>query len=154
MSTQTGKIRKANTTTTGTPSSVTRRTSELLVVTRTGVNTNAGITVPLSKNNINLECFTSYVWGTESAFRMVTSNNRKAQEVLRAQGYEVQESPVALWYTTNEPGTYTKAATALANANINTYCSYSTTVPGSDATIIAFNTNDPTRTIDVLNHLR
>lgn len=156
MATSTSKSVKKGTTTSNVEgsSTVTRKASELLVVTHNDVGANANITVPLAKNNINLECFTAYEWGAESAFRMVTDNNKKAADVLRSQGYSVQESPIALWYTHNEPGSFTKAATALANAHINTYCSYSTTVPGSDTTIIAFNTDDTNRTIDVLNHLR
>ncbi len=161
MASTTGKTTTRKTTTTGkstttatTKSTTARKTDELLIVTRNDYGTLARVTNPLNKNNINIECFTAYEWGNEAAFRIVTDNNRKARDVLRSEGFNVQESPVAIWYTTNEPGRLVKAATALANAHINTFCSYSTMVPNSASTAITFNTNDTNRAIEVLKGIR
>lgn len=135
-------------------SCATRKADELLIVAHTELGLLARLTNSLAKNNINIECFTAYEWGNEAAFRMVTDNNRKARDVLRSAGFTVQESPVALWYTKNEPGSLMKAASALANAHINTFCSYSTTMPETDCTVVTFNTNDTNKTIEVLNHIK
>jgi hypothetical protein len=157
MATTTSRTTTARrtTSTTGTGKSPwTRKTEELLIVTRNDENTLARLTNPLSRNSISIECFTSYKWGEESAVRIVTDNNRKARELLRSAGYAVQENPVVLWYTRNEPGCITKAATALANAHINTFCSYSTGLPDSGNAVVAFDTNDANRTLEVLTNLR
>ncbi|MBN1282553.1 MAG: hypothetical protein JXA24_02125 [Proteobacteria bacterium] len=132
----------------------TRTTGELLVVARDTSTNYTNITTPLTRNNINLECFTTYKWGSETAFRMVTNDNRKAREVLRSAGYEVQETPVTLWYTRNEPGRFNKAADALTKARIDTYCTYSTAVPDSNLMLIAFDTNDANRTSEVLSRIK
>jgi hypothetical protein len=153
MATTTGRTTSRKTSTT-TGSSMTRKADELLVVTRNSEGSFARLTGPLARNGINIECFTAYTWGNEAAFRIVTDNNRKARDLLRSEGYSVQETPVVLWYTKNEPGWVTKAATALANAHINTYSSYSTSEPNSNNTIVTFNTSDTNRTIDVLKNLR
>lgn len=153
MASTTARTTKRTTSTTG-KSGTTRRADELLVVTHSEPGLFAKVTNPLGRNNINIECFTAYEWGTEAAFRIVTDNNKKARDVLRSAGFTVQENSVALWYTNNEPGNLMKATNALATAHINTYCSYSTAVPNSDSTVIAFNTNDTNRTIEVLNRIR
>ena len=131
----------------------TRTTGELLVVAKEASCDYTEITNPLTRNNINLECFTTYKWGEETAFRMVTSDNGRACEILRCAGFEVQESPVTLWYTRNEPGRFNKAADALSRANIETYCTYSTVAPNSNTMIIAFNTNDTGKTGEVLSKI-
>ncbi len=131
-----------------------RTTGELLIVA-TNTSTNyTTITSPLNRNNVNLECFTTYKWGNETCFRLVTDNNKKAYEVLKSAGYNVQETPVTLWYTKNEPGRFNKAADALAKAHIDTYCTYSTAMPDSNTMVIAFDTNDPNRTSEVLSKIK
>jgi len=153
MATTTGRTTSKKASTTGKNSTI-RKVEELLVVTKNAEGTFARITGPLSRNNINIECYTSYAWGNEAAFRIVTDNNRKARDILRSEGYTVQEMPAVRWYTTNEPGWLTKATTALANAHISTYSSYATALPDSDNTVVTFNTNDSNRTVEVLNRLR
>lgn len=142
------------TTRTNRDTSAARKMSELLVLTKNDLGMLARITTPLAKNNINIECFTGYEWNGEAAFRFVTSNNRRARELLASEGYNVQENPVVLWQTGNEPGRLRTATTALAEAKVNTYCAYSTTLPDSQTTAIIFNTNDSDRTMNVLKTIR
>jgi hypothetical protein len=132
----------------------TRKANELLVITRRCDEALANLTNQLARNNINIECFTSYEWGNEAAFRMVTDNNKKARELLSGQGYTVQENPVTLWYTENTPGWFNKAATALARAHIDTFATYMTAQPDMNTTVVAFTTNDTTRTMELLSNLR
>jgi hypothetical protein len=133
-----------------------RKTDEILVVTHRepGTYVYTRITSPLARQDINIECFTSYTWGNEVAFRMVTDNNKKAREIFTKAGYKVQESPVVVWCAGNEPGTLDRATTALAKANIDTYCTYVTCEPNSKTSIVTFNTNDTTKTVNILNGLR
>ncbi len=138
--------------TTGT-SSRARVTEEILLVTRNVPGIYSRITNPLASHNINIECFTSYTWGDEVAFRIVTDNNPKARDIFMAAGFYVQVYPVTLWYTENTPGTLDRATVALENAKISTYSSYMTTNPVSDTTTVTFNTNDITRTVNILNQL-
>lgn len=126
---------------------------ELLVVVRHEMGMAARVTDPLVLNNINIECYTSYTWGEETAIRLVTDNNRKAREVLMKSGFEVQEHSIALWYMDNMPGALGKATAALAHACVDTYCTYMTTVPNAHTTIVAFSTNDTYKTINILNEL-
>lgn len=130
-----------------------RKATEVLVVAKNELGLLARITTPLAKNKINVECFTGYEWGTEAAFRFVTDNNKKARETLAAAGFNAQENQVTLWQTANTPGQLRSATTALAEANVNTFCSYSTTPANSQTTVVVFGTSDVDRTVNILNRL-
>lgn len=129
------------------------RSDEILVVTYNSPGTFENMTNTLGRNNINVECFTSYAWGNEVAFRFVTDNNKKAREIFANAGYNVQEHPVVLWYTEYNPNTLGRATTAFRHACIDTYCSYMTVSPDTNNTIVAFDTNDVNKTINVLNEI-
>lgn len=129
------------------------RATELLIVTKNELGALAKITTPLARNNINIECFSGYEWCTEAAFRLVTDNNRKAQELLKTQGYNVQENPVCLWKTDNVPGRLSSATTALAEANVNTFSAYATSATGARTQTITLNTSDVERTTTVLRRI-
>lgn len=131
-----------------------RKAGELLVVTKNELGALSRITTPLARNKINIECFTGYEWGGEAAFRFVTDNNRRAGDILRGEGYNVQETTVVLWQAANVPGQMKNATTALAEAKVNTYCSYSTALPDSNTAVTVFNTSDADRTLNILNKLR
>ena len=153
MTTTTGKttFTKAGNTTGG--NFTTKRGNELLVVVGNEPGTFANVTGPLARNNIHVECFTAYAWGNEVAFRFVTDNNNKAREIWTNAGYNVTESPVAIWYTDNNPTTLGKATTAMATACIDTYCSYMNAVPNTSNTVVTFNTSDTNKTINILNDI-
>ncbi len=135
-------------------SSKTTIASELIIVTTNKLGAFARLSEPLTKKKINIECYTGYEWGGESAFRLITDNNVKAAKVLRAEGYFVEENPVCLWQTANTPGKVAKATVALENANINTYCTYTAAYPTVKNGTIAFNTSDVMRTAEILNNVK
>jgi len=131
----------------------TTRTSELLVVTRNETGALARVTAPLAQGNINIECYCSYDWGTESAFRFITSNNKKARELLTKAGWTVQENPTILWNAPNKPGILRKATGALAEMKVDIYASYSAAQPGDASCTIAFTTSNPDKTAETLNRM-
>lgn len=131
-----------------------RRTTELLIVTPDTTGTFMRIATPLAKKKINIECFTGYGWGAEAAFRIVTDDNPKAAELLRREGFPVQELPVVLWSAANAPGQLLAATAALVKAGVNTHCAYASTLSHSKNCTIAFNTNNPDTTVKVLSRLR
>lgn len=130
-----------------------RKATEVLVVAGNELGLLARITGPLAKNKVNIECYTGYEWGNEAAFRFVTDNNKRAREILAAAGFNAQENQVVLWQTGNTPGQLRNAATALAEASVNTICSYSTTPVNSSSSVVVFNTSDADRTASILNRL-
>lgn len=127
--------------------------SELLIVTRNELGALARITSQLSRNNINIESITAYEWGGEAAFRVMTSNNRMSYDLLRQQGFNVQDNPVTVWVTDNRPGRLNLATSALAEAHINTACTY--LLPSSDPSVsmVVFTTDNVERTSDILSRI-
>lgn len=130
-----------------------RKGSELLIVTRNEMGALARIATPLAKNGINIECFSGYEWGGEAAFRFVTSNNRVAGDLLRKEGYSVQENPVVLWQTDNTTGQLMTATIALAEARVNIYSSYASTVASSKQSLAVFGTSNADKTLEILKRL-
>ena len=130
-----------------------RKTTDLWVTTPNEMGTLAKLTTALKGNNINIESFMAWEEGTKANFRFVTSDNAKARELWTKEGYTVQEQPVVLWNTTNRPGAVYAASTALAEAHINTTCTYATTTAGTDTATVVFYTDNPDRTNEVLGKL-
>ena len=129
-----------------------RKTTDLWVITPNELGALAKLTMPFKTNNINIESFVCWEEKNNAHFRLVTSNNKKAKELCTQAGYTVKEEPIILWTTSNAPGRLNAATTALAEAKINTSCTYAcSTGPGE--TTVAFYTNNPDRTREILNKL-
>lgn len=124
--------------------------TDLWVTTKNEMGALAKLTATLKNNNVNVENFVAWEEGSDANFRFVTSDNTKAKETWANAGYTVQETPVVLWNTTNTPGALNTAMTALAEANVNTICTYATTT-GTDTTTVVFYTDNPDRANEVLN---
>lgn len=131
----------------------TLKTTELTITTRNELGTLARITTVLAKQNINIDCYNSYEWGNEAAFRLITNNNRKALDLLKNEGFNVQENQVVLWTTPNTPGRLSTATTALAESRVNINSSYSSTLTNSTTTVVVMSTTDTDRTLDILNRV-
>ena len=129
-----------------------RKTTDLWVTTPNELGALSRLTTPFKPHNINIESFVCWEEGNDAHFRLVTNNNSKAREICTKEGYTVKEEPVVLWTTPNTPGRLSAATTALAEANINTYCTYACCM-GTGETMVAFYTNNPDRTYEILNRL-
>ena len=131
----------------------TRKTTDLWVTTKNETGALAKLTTPLKTNNINVENYVAWEEGDTANFRFVTNDNTKAREIWTNAGYTVKEDPVVLWSTNNTPGTLNAGTTALAEANINTICTYATTTKDTNTTTVVFYTNNIDRTAEVLNNI-
>lgn len=131
----------------------TRKTTDLWVTTKNETGALAKLTTPLKTNNINVENYVAWEEGDTANFRFVTNDNTKAREIWTNAGYTVKEDPVVLWNTNNTPGTLNAGTTALAEANINTICTYATTTKDTNTTTVVFYTNNIDRTAEVLNNI-
>lgn len=127
--------------------------SELLIVARNDLGALARVTSQLSRYNINIESISAYEWNGEAAFRLMTSNNRMACDLLQQNGFNVQDNPVTVWVTENRPGKLNQATAALAESHINTASTY--LLPGGDPSVamVVFTTDNIERTSDILNRI-
>lgn len=127
--------------------------SELLIVASNELGGLARVTSQLSRHNINIESISAYAWGNEAAFRLMTSNNRMACDLLQQNGFNVQDNPVTVWVTENRPGKLNQATAALAESQINTASTY--LLPGGDPSVamVVFTTDNIERTADILNRI-
>ena len=130
----------------------TRKTTDLWVAMTNELGALSKLTTTLKTNNVNIESFVAWEEGKTANFRFVTSNNTKAKEVWTKEGYNVKEDTIVLWTTTNKPGTLNTGTTALAEANVNTICTYATTT-GPNTCTVAFYTDNPDRTTEILNKI-
>lgn len=129
-----------------------RKSTDLWVTTPNELGALSKLTMQFQPNNINIESFVCWEEGNNAQFRLVTNNNNRAREICTKAGYTVKEEPIVLWTTTNTPGRLNAATTALAEAKINTNCTYACST-GTDQTTVAFYTNNPDRAYEILNKL-
>ena len=131
----------------------TRKTTDLWITTNNELGVLAKMTTQFKGSNINIEYFVGWEEGNKANFRIITNDNTKARDFLTKEGYTVQETPCTLWQSPNTPGMLNAATTALAEARINTYAAYHTTSPGTNTATVAFYTDNPDRTTEILGKL-
>ncbi len=131
-----------------------RKTTDLYVITPNELGILAKLTRYLKTNNINIETFVAWEEGSNAYFRFVTTDNKRARETWLKEGYKVKEEPVILWDTTNTPGQLNVAMTALAEANVNTFCTYASSIAGINTSRVVFYTDNSERTSEVLGKIR
>lgn len=131
----------------------TRKTTDLYVTTNNEIGMLSRLTTPLKTNNINVESYVGWTEGNKAFFRFITNNNTKTRELWTKEGYAVKEEPVVLWTTNNKPGMLNVGSTALAEAKVNTFCTYATTTTGTNTSTLIFYTDNPDRTNDVLTKI-
>lgn len=126
-------------------------TEELVVTGKDETGTLARATLPLKQNNINIECLCCYGIDGKATFHFVTSNNKKAKEVLTKNGWTVGENPAVWLQTDNTPGTLNKATSQLSEARINVEYCYSSSPSGSKTTSVVFHTANDKQACEILN---
>lgn len=130
-----------------------KKSTELIVVTDNCRGTFTKLAAPLRENKINVIGYCAYEWGTEAAFRIITTNNTEAKKILSGNGWTVSENPTVLWESSNRPGALEKATNFLLDADVNIYSTYTTAKSSGRKAVVAFTTDDVATTYSVLNKL-
>jgi hypothetical protein len=128
---------------------VAKKVKELLVITPNKVGMLAEVTGAIADSGVNITAICAYGSGGKASFMIVTEDNQKAQNALKAKKYEVKEKEVVAVNLSNKVGAAKDMAKRLAQAGVNLDYCYGSTGNGAEAMFI-FSTKDITKALDVL----
>lgn len=123
---------------------------QVLAVTENKVGMLAKVSSSVSGAGVNIQAINAYGVGNKANFRLVTDNNQKAEEVLKACGYEVSEQDTVMVELPNQVGVLKETADKLKAADINLSYIYGTTCSGSCDCLLVFGSNNNAKAIEVL----
>lgn len=99
---------------------------------------------------VNIDALCAYSQKGKGYFMMVTSNNIKAINTLRALGYKPKEDDVVLLTLENKSGVAAKVGKRLADANTNIRYTYGSASKDGKTFLLVMSTNKIDETIDAL----
>ncbi len=107
------------------------------------------LTALLKEKNINLRGISAYTLEAKAVFRLITSDNQKAKEVLRTAG-SLQTKEVVIVDMPDEVGQLNLIAKKLKDANIDLTHIYGTTSKPHESAIIVFASNDNNKALAII----
>lgn len=103
----------------------------------------------ISEAGVNIRAINGYVVGKRAFFRIITSDNTKAREVLSSLG-EVEIKEVVILELPDEIGKLHEVTLRLKEAGIDLTHIYGTTSSGATSCTLVFSSNDNTKATEVL----
>jgi len=123
--------------------------TELHVVTPNEPGILGRVLGTLANAGVNLRALSVYTREDEGHFRLITSNNKKAETPLRALGYKVQTNSVITVEISDRIGAGAEIGALLGNAVIDVDYSYGSSV-GKGQALLVFKTNNNKKAFDTL----
>ena len=109
------------------------------------------ISTELANAGVNVVTVCAYSMEGKANFMMVTSDNEKATEVLKAKGYDVKENDVVLYELENKVGAAAEMTKKLADADVNMEYLYGTTGASDAPALLVFGSNNNAKAVETLN---
>lgn len=103
----------------------------------------------LANAGVNLRALSVFSHGEEGHFRLLTSNNKKAETGLRALGYKVKTNQVITVEISDRIGAGAEIGALLGNAVIDIEYCYGSSA-GTGRALLAFKTNNIKKSYDTL----
>lgn len=129
-----------------------RAGKEIHAVVDNKIGTLSDISQWLADKGINIKAVCAYVDTGKAHFLFVTSDNRKAMEILRAKSLEVQEEEVIVLEMQDKVGILKDATKKLKNAEVDIKYLYGTTVGTANApATVVLVADDNGKAINALN---
>jgi hypothetical protein len=105
----------------------------------------------LSEAKINIYALTISDTVDHSVVRMVVSDTQKALLLFEERGTLVVDTEVLMIEADNKPGTMTKIARKLGEADVNIEYCYFATLPGAKKGLLIVRVSDPRKALKILN---
>jgi hypothetical protein len=103
----------------------------------------------LANAGVNLRALSVYSMGKEGHFRLLTSNNKKAEASLRTLGYKVKSQPVLIVEIGDRIGAGAEIGALLGNAVVDVESCYGSSA-GTGRALLVFRTNNNKKAYDTL----
>lgn len=105
----------------------------------------------IADKGVNLLAICAWVEGAQAVMRLVTEDNLRVVDTLRAHHYDVREADVIVADTGHTPGMLHRVAARLAQAGIDIHHLYATASLAQQESMIVFATANNDRALVVLN---
>ena len=105
----------------------------------------------VAEKGVNIVAMTAWSSDGEGEVRLVTDDNLRAVDVLRAQGYEPREAQAVLIDAEHKPGILRHLGETLARERIDIKHLYATATLGQDTCLVVLNASDNERAMILLN---
>jgi len=109
------------------------------------------ITRIISDKGVNLLGTSSWVHGDQAIIRLMTDDNVRVADALRAAGFSPHEGEVVATEVAHKPGMLRGLTEKLAAEGIDLHHLYATAQPGHDRCLVVFASSNNDRAIVVLN---
>jgi len=125
------------------------KVNQLIVETPDKVGMMAKVCSAISDAGVNIKAISASARARKGHFMILTENNPKAKEALKAAGFKVKEEEAVAVELENEVGAAKKLAKKLADAKVNLRYCYGSTGNGTMA-LLVFNSSDNEKAIRTL----
>ncbi len=123
--------------------------SELRVITPNEPGILGRVLGTLANAGVNLRALNVFSEGKQGVFRMVTSDNAKAQKHLKILGYEIKSNPVVTVLVEDRIGAGSDIGALLGNAVIDVKYSYGSSA-GVGKVLLVFKTSNDKKAVETL----
>lgn len=124
------------------------KVKEIVATTPNKVGMLAEITNAISEAGVNIIAISAYSMGEKAKFSIITADNQKAIDALKAKKFGTKENDAISVSLSNKVGAAKELANKLAKAGIDLDYCYGSTGNGQEALFI-FSTKDINRALEV-----
>ncbi|MBU4305823.1 MAG: hypothetical protein KJ893_09450 [Candidatus Omnitrophica bacterium] len=129
-----------------------RAGKEIHVVTENKIGTLSDISQWMADKGINIKAICAYVVDAKAHFLFVTSDNKKAMEILRAKDMKVDEDEVVVIELNDKIGMLKDIGKKLKNVDVDIKYLYGTTTGTPNApSVVIFDSSDNKKAINAIN---
>ena len=105
----------------------------------------------VADKGVNLLAISAWVEGPHAVLRLVTEDNLRVMDVLRANGYDAREADVLVAEVPHKPGMLRHICERLALGGIDIHHLYATASAAQDQSVVVFATAHNDRAMVLLN---
>jgi len=109
------------------------------------------VTRAVAEKGVNILSAAAWTKGQEAVISLVTDDNLRAADALRAKGYAVREPEVVLVELAHKPGMLESLANKLWKAGVDIRHLNTTGLAGQEKTLVVLGTSDNQRAVVTLN---
>jgi hypothetical protein len=125
---------------------------ELVIGADNKVGMLAEVSGIIAEAGVNISAISAYAMGEKAIFRIVTSNNDKAENVLVQKGFQVDENEVVAVSLPDKVGQAKEVADKIKHAGINLNYIYGSTCGCADMhALMVIGSKENKRVVDTIN---
>jgi hypothetical protein len=105
----------------------------------------------VAEKGVDIVATSSWVEGPLAVIHLVTDDNLRITDALRAQNYDPRESDVVMTEVPHKPGMLRHVTERLARGSVDLHHLYATTTPGQGESLVVMATANNDRAVVLLN---